>query len=698
MKAVAYMKHGMVMVLLIYIVLNGLNAQPKNRDTVAIEYDLQDVVVTAQYAPTDSRNAIHDIQTIKREVIEQRGVTNLEQLLQQHTSVRIDQDAVLGSSVSLLGIDGQKVKIMVDGVPVIGRQNGNIDLSQISLHNIERVEIVEGPLAVNYGTDALGGVINLISKKSQLESFSVKASTQLESRGENRCLAQIGVRLKERWNFILNTGYDHFDGYSEDTLRSVIWNPKEQLFADAYLGYRFKNEGVLSFQTMYFDEEVTNLGNVRRPQFKPYAFDDYYHTQRTQYTLHYKGNISEHLHLQSTASYNHYERQKQSLQMYFEDGTQEEVEGQQDTSAFSGVMWRCVLASQYPNSSFNYQIGIDLRHDDATGKRIQDSLSNKENFSQISDYALFASLRYQPFERLKLETGLRYAYNTRYNAPLVPSIHAKYDFNAKWSLRASYSQGFRSPDLKELFFNFIDINHFIIGNPGLKAEYSNNYQLGFHYRHRKDNSLLDFKCKAFYNHIKDKIELYEFVTVDGEISPAIDTSTLQYTYFNLSDYKTHGSSLSFGYSANGLELNTTTNVIAYYQPEYEMAPEETDPYTYTIEISNSISYTLKKQQLNFALYLRNNDKQVSYYSDTDDDGSTIFKQRFQDGFTMADFTCTKYFWQKHITLSAGVKNLLDVQRANIYGGSAVAHTESNGTALVGTGRNYFTKLAINLGW
>ncbi|NRA50135.1 MAG: Plug domain-containing protein, partial [Phaeodactylibacter sp.] len=132
-------------------------------DSLLWSLKLEDIIVTAQYAPTESKNAVHDIYTIKQEVIEQRGATNLEQLLQQEANIRIRQDMVLGSSMSLLGIDGQNVKIMIDGVPVIGRQDGNIDLNQLNLNNIERVEIVEGPMSVSYGTDALAGVINLIT-------------------------------------------------------------------------------------------------------------------------------------------------------------------------------------------------------------------------------------------------------------------------------------------------------------------------------------------------------------------------------------------------------------------------------------------------------------------------------------------------------------------------------------------------------
>ncbi|MEN0005299.1 MAG: TonB-dependent receptor plug domain-containing protein, partial [Bacteroidota bacterium] len=189
-------------------------------DSTLWSIDMEDIVVTAQFIPTSKEQVVHDIRTIDRVTIERQGATNLEQLLSQDASIRIRQDAILGSSMSILGLDGQNVQIMIDGVPIIGRQGGNIDLSQINLHNIERVEIVEGPLAVQYGTNALAGVINLIRKKSQVERFRVKTFTQVEDRGENNYVLNLGAQLADDLQLTLVGGFDRFDGFSEDTLRS----------------------------------------------------------------------------------------------------------------------------------------------------------------------------------------------------------------------------------------------------------------------------------------------------------------------------------------------------------------------------------------------------------------------------------------------------------------------------------------------
>ena len=126
---------------------------------------LETFVITAQYEETSKEKAVNKIKVINREKIDALAAVNLGDVLKNELNIRLSQDNVLGTFMSLQGISGQNVKILVDGIPVIGRLNGSIDVSQINLNDIERIEIVEGPLSVNYGTDALAGTINLITKK-----------------------------------------------------------------------------------------------------------------------------------------------------------------------------------------------------------------------------------------------------------------------------------------------------------------------------------------------------------------------------------------------------------------------------------------------------------------------------------------------------------------------------------------------------
>ena len=130
-----------------------------------LSQQIKEVVVTGQLTERTVENAVHKIRVITGKKLKSGLFTDLGQALQKELNINLVQDNMLGSSASLQGLSGQNVKILIDDMPVIGRLNGSIDLSQISLNNIKRVEIIEGAMSTLYGTDALAGTINIITNK-----------------------------------------------------------------------------------------------------------------------------------------------------------------------------------------------------------------------------------------------------------------------------------------------------------------------------------------------------------------------------------------------------------------------------------------------------------------------------------------------------------------------------------------------------
>ena len=135
--------------------------------------DINEVVITGQLSEKSAEEAVHKVRIISGKKLKSGLFTDLGQILEKELNIRLTQDNILGSSISLQGISGQNVKILIDDVAVIGRMNGNINLSQINITNIERIEIIEGPLSSIYGTDALAGTINIITNKSNDSERSI---------------------------------------------------------------------------------------------------------------------------------------------------------------------------------------------------------------------------------------------------------------------------------------------------------------------------------------------------------------------------------------------------------------------------------------------------------------------------------------------------------------------------------------------
>lgn len=119
--------------------------------------------------------ATEQVKVIGAQTIKEMGAQNAAEVLQNQSGILISQDAQLGTGISLQGLSGQSVKILVNGAPVAGRLNGNIDISQIPTNQIEQIEIIEGPMSVLFGSDAMGGIINIITKQPILSRTKTNA-------------------------------------------------------------------------------------------------------------------------------------------------------------------------------------------------------------------------------------------------------------------------------------------------------------------------------------------------------------------------------------------------------------------------------------------------------------------------------------------------------------------------------------------
>lgn len=671
-------------------------------DSSAWNIDLEDIVVTAQFAPTHSSNALHKIRTIDVKTFQNRGIADLENLLQHELNIRISQDMILGSSINLQGMSGQNIKVMIDGVPVIGRVGDNIDLSQISLHNIERVEIIEGPLSVNYGTNALGGVINLISKKSQLKKYDFKLNSTYESTSEKLLNLGLGIRLHPRFLTRIEGSFSDFDGFNsfdiedEEKKRTFQWNPKVKKNLSGLLRYNFGSDGKVIFKSGYFKEDIENLGPKKRLVFKPYAFDEYYKTDRFDNSIFIESTLLKSYYLNTTIANNYFKRQKEVVRFDFEENLIENIPNEQDTSVFDAWVFRPVLASKFEKSKINFQVGFDFNYEQGFSRRIKDDSFEKKDYSAIGDYAIFASIKYHPLKQLDLQIGLRKAKNTKFKTPLIPSLNIKYKLTDRLILRTSYAIGFRAPTLKELFLYFVDSNHFIIGNSDLKPELSDNHQIGLDWNILKRKNInLSFSTLAFYNDIEDKIDLYDFVEIDGELVPAakVGKSTTDFAYFNQERFKSMGMNFALKFLTNNIKAEFGFAPIGRYNIS-SVEIDNIDPFSYVLESNADLSYTFPKQKLSFHFYIKHNNKLIRYYVDYDENEVAFTNQTELEGYFMADFNIVKKFWKDKIQLNLGVKNIFDIKNINYSESSNNVNTFESQSP-VAKGRKWHAGIIFN---
>ncbi len=413
---------------------------------------MDEVVVTAQYAPASANNAVQNIEVIDRKKIDAMGAQTLRDALTNQLDIRLTQDPVFGAALSMQGSKayGADAKMLIDGVPVIGKQNGGIDLSQINLANIERIEIIKGPMSVSYGTDAIAGAVNLITRKKPIHNLEAGATTYYESIGACNITVRAGYR-KNRHALIADGSRNLFDGWKPgdkqfdfdysahpaDTMRTSLWKPREQYAANMQYTYTAPKT-TLTYKLGYFDELIVNRGTPLMP-YREMAFDDRYATRRYDNALFLNSAAGDHKRINALLAYNHYGRMKSTVTNDLTTLQTTATPDAQDTSAYSELNARGAYSVANPDAALNFEAGYDINLQFANSSQITG------RHQSMANYALFASAEYKIRPTLTLRPGLRYGYNNRYTAPLIPSVNVLWKANDQLNIRASYGKGFRQP-------------------------------------------------------------------------------------------------------------------------------------------------------------------------------------------------------------------------------------------------------------
>ncbi len=666
-------------VFIIFLFTKAIYAQ--NQDSLVktheIKRELLEVVVTGQISETTAENSIHKIRIIGSKKLNSGLFLDLGSALSKELNMNLTQDNVLGSSISIQGISGQNVKILIDDVPVIGRLNGNIDLSQISLSNIERIEIIEGPLSTIYGTDALAGTINIITKKDK--SNQKVLNSYYETIGKYNYDFIISNNIKNH-TATYQFGRNYFNGWTDgqkftllpvseiaDERRYKKWKPKEQIFHKISYNIDKKTYSHNNYIEQ-FNEKITSRGTPQGAYLEN-AFDEYYNTYRTNIGSDIKMKREKH-NTQIILAYNQYIREKTTLYKDLTNLSEVVVDdpSRQDTSEFN--LWIAkMIHSNSINKKIQYQIGLDLNMQNAKGRRIIGQYQEKRN------YAAFSTLEYQLNKKITLRPSARVIYNTKYKAPFIPAMNILFDYK-DYKFRASYATGFRAPDFKELFFEFVDVNHNILGNENLVAETSNNYNLNATISKRifKQKTITDISL--FYNEILNKIDLANSLSQSNK-----------YSYFNIANYTTKGLSCRTSLSFPNTQINIGAAHIGRYN---NMSDEYNVPkFNFSTDLNLSALFTLgKKTKLN--VFFNNTGRLPIFISEN---GSIT--ETYSQSYNILDCSINRRIYNDLLVITIGGKNLFNITDIKQYSSNSV-HSTSNNNIPVGYGRTFFTNIKFNL--
>jgi outer membrane receptor for ferrienterochelin and colicins len=551
-----------------------------------------------------------------------------------------------------MGMGGRNVKILLDGVPLPDRGDTRESLNQIDINSIEKIEIVEGPMSVSYGSDALAGVINIITKKKNIYKFSIVAKIQEETVGnEYHPFNYKGLHTqnisfttkKDNWSFAASGTHNDFNGFGGDEYgRGKTWKPKEQWLANAKLGYT-KNNFTAYYRFDALDETITSRNAINYNNYK--SIDQRYITHRYLHQVQGSYTFNPKLQLSTLAAYTDYSRRTKTTRHDFEKNTDELTTGagEQDLSKLNSFTFRNTLFWQV-SSKITLQPGIDINRDAATGGRIEGS-------PVITDAALFASAEIKATDKINIRPGVRFIKNSVYDAPpVIPSVNTKFVLNKQLDWRFAYAYGFRAPALRELYFYFVDVNHNIVGNPNLKAEYSNNFSTSLNFvAAQKTNVQYSSSLTAFFNSFNNQI--------DFALS---STGNNQYTYFNVNKAKTTGANFENRFTWKKLEATVGLLYTGYYRKLYDdkdYIQLDNKDFLWSPELNAIISYSLPQIKTKLNLLYKYTGKQPQYVYGKNSSNQSVLYIANTSGYHWADVTAITNI-NKYVAVTAGEKMFL----------------------------------------
>ncbi|RQO30136.1 TonB-dependent receptor [Taibaiella sp. KBW10] len=686
LKQSTFLKRSIGMSVLYILIANLLYAQ--NADTAK---GLDEVVVTAQYQPQSLRKSVYKMQVIDQKKIQARAATNVQQILSGELGIRFSNDMALGTAdINLMGISGKSIKVLMDGVPVLDRGEMRESLNQINAAQIERIEIIEGPMSTMYGSDAAAGVINIITKKPKSESFQLNAQVLEETAGkEYNAFTNKGLHTQQlsaswakgNWNAMLGMLHYDFGGYGADSIgRNHSWKPKEQWIPSLSLGYR-KEHWNLAYRNDYLLETIYAKGAINTDIYK--ATTQTFTTNKIAQQLQFNYNWNPKWSWNSSLSYTDYKRYTKTELIDYNTRTKEltQGEGQQDTAKFKALNFRGSLLYVL-STKLSLQPGIEYSLDAANGARIK-------GHPVIHNYAAFLSLEYKPTDKINIRPGFRVNKNSLYEAPpVLPSLNTLYRINNNISVRLSYAQGFRAPGLRELYFTFQDANHNLNGNPNLKAEYSHSFNGSFAYRKPvNEKSEYSTEVAYFYNTFRDLITL----------APDPNDSR-RYIYFNIAKNRTTGISLANKYITRNIEWRIGGLLLGQYNlllNEEDIKDPNMAKMSWSPEFNVEMMYQILCTKTKINLFYKFTGRRETYAATTSPSGEVIAQLTSRQAYCIADLNVQQQLTNM-IGLTAGVRNLLNVNNLLDSGaGSGSVHGGGSNLIPFSYGRSFFLSLNFN---
>lgn len=497
--------------------------QKATTDSIVRNQELSQVVVTGTGTHNRARNAVVPVQVITSEELQRMHATSLEDALRQLTSSVTMMTNGMGTTMMMNGLNEDYILILENGK----RLTGDDRYTRINMANVKRIEVLSGASSALYGSEAIGGVINIIT-------------TAPSVRGEGRGMrdAERGARV----DVTNNTSYTSKGRLAESISASIEkgrlssssafqhqqaenWqvNGMEEVAGRLMPTGRVMSQG---FHSNLLNQRLTwDMGKGVTVYLKGSFYD--YLTDRPQKARYYKSSTKngETVFTEKEAySYDLHHQDymygvgatwKVSGKTYLEaDFYSDNLTSERDsfdTSRPGGT--QLTKRTHYYNGTLRGIFRLGSRNKLSAGAEYVHETYKSYNFSFRTTYtlSLYAQDEVRISKNLQGILGLRYINNRFFGSHATPSVGLMYSLGG-FRFRAGYSAGYRTPTLLQIYYENDETKTITVGNQDLKPEKSNYYSLNVDY----SNNWLSVKAGGFINDVRDMIS-YRVLT-DAEIA------------------------------------------------------------------------------------------------------------------------------------------------------------------------------------
>ena len=661
----------------------------------SIENNLDEVIISGTKTIRVVSSLPLNASVINKVEIEKTNATRLSDVINEELGLITVSDFGGAEGIQMQGLDSEYTLVLIDNQPLVGRLAGTLDLNRVSVGNIKQIEIVRGPSSSLYGNNAFAGVINIITDEPK-EGFNGNVSSSYETHNTTDSNISLSYKNKDFNGSVFFNKYssDGYDLIEDDGLNTV--NEFNNNTLQIKLGYDISKKFKVRINTRHFTQMIDNIApnNLSGETFTAEDNINFIISHKSD-----KFNTDFEIYFTS----------------YFGDEFLDDELGNRFSESFyDHILLKPEIKTVYKiDNQKEFVFGLGNEYE--TLNRTYFEIEPKQNSPFI-----YFQYDYKPNEKINLILGGRFDKYKEYKSQISPKFSGIYKIQNNESIKISTGYGYKTPDFRQLYFNFSNstVGYSVIGynvvedvinqlidegqianiiipieefEDPLSPESSFGVNIGYS---RKINEKISLSSNIFSNSAKN---LIDYRVIANKIN-----GQNVFSYYNVNNVSTFGFDINTKYKAdNYLNFSIGYQLLYAYDLDARKAFENGDVYArLTVD---SPAFRLKKSDY-FGLYNRSRHMGVLKinYNNLENNFSCNLRLRYRSKYGIYDSNSNNYldkyddFVNGHITTNISMNKIINSSLTVSGGVENIFNYLDRQNISNLSGRIYFLRAKYNL--